>query len=393
MAFQKITSIGFGGRLKNALGGTVFGVLMFIAGTMLLFWNEGNFVKTKKSIQEAGTALVSVRDVSSLDPALDGKLIHASAFADTQDTLTDGLFGVSEKAISLSRKVEYYQYKEHSRTETKDKIGGGQERVVTYTYTQEWVPDPVNSGSFEDPSYRSSNFVLTRLDDKREYAANVSFGGYKLPSFIISSIRGNVPADVKLTGQELQRWEDEVSKNMAALGLSRDTQMVHVQGNEVYLGKSPSNPAIGDVRVTLAKIVPADISIIAKVYGNTFETFTASNGRSFSSVAMGLVSADAMIEGAKSTNKVITWILRIIGIILVIVGLKGMFGILPALFKVLPFLGSIVDAGLGLVCFIGGASWSLLVISISWLLYRPLIGIPMVVIAVAGTVFLKLRGK
>ena len=393
MAYQETTVTGYGDRLKNSFKGIAAGFLMFIAGTGLLFWNEGNFVKTKKSIQEAEGVAVSVSDVSAVDPALNGKLIHAYAFADTQDILTDGLFGINEKAIAISRRVEYYQNEEHSSTQTKDKIGGGQETITTYTYKEAWVSRPVDSGAFKDPEYKATNFVVTKIEGKSEYAQNVTFGAYKLPSFIIKSISGSLPADVKLTPQELQQWENEVAKSMAGLGKKPDAKMVSAQGNEVYFGKSASAPAIGDVRVTLTKILPADISIIAKVIGNTFEPYIASNGKTFSSVSMGTVSAETMFASAHSSNSTFTWVLRFVGVFIVIFGLKSMFGILPALFKVLPFLGNIVGAGVGLVCTIIGIAWSLIIISIAWLFYRPLIAVPMLAVAVAGIWYLKQKGK
>ena len=78
---------------------------------------------------------------------------------------------------------------------------------------------------------------------------------------------------------------------------------------------------------------------------------------------------------------------------MVVLGLKSMFGILPALFKVVPFLGSIVGAGIGLVCAILGGAWSLIIIAIAWLFYRPLVAIPMLVLAIAGIWYLKQKGK
>ena len=69
-----------------------------------------------------------------LSIALNGEFIHASAFADTQDVLEDAAFGVKETAIALKRRVEFYQYKESEHSETRDKLGGGEEKVTTYTY-------------------------------------------------------------------------------------------------------------------------------------------------------------------------------------------------------------------------------------------------------------------
>jgi hypothetical protein len=378
--------------VSGSFKGIAGGVLLFIIGSILLFWNEGNFVKTKKSLQEAEDVLVRVTDVSTVDSELNGKLIHASAFADTKETLTDELFGVSEKAISISRKVEYYQYVEKSSSQTRDRVGGGQETVTTYTYEKEWTSSPVNSLKFNDSEYRSANFTLTTIEAKKQQAKEVSFGGYRLPDFIISSISGNIPAEVRLTPDELTEWQNTITRNLTQPGVATK-QFVHVNGNVVYFGLSTSPPAIGDVRVTLTKIKPADISIIAKVNGSTFESYTASNGKTVSAVSMGTVSAESMFADQHSLNQIWTWILRLLGVFLVIWGLKLMFGILPAVFKVIPFLGNIVDAGVGIVCTIIGGAWSLIIIAISMLWYRPVIGIILLVIAIAGIWLLKKKTK
>ena len=393
MAYQEKTETSYGQRLLNSLKGVAVGFVVFIIGTIILFWNEGNFIKTKKSIQEAERVTVSVSDVSAIDPELNGKLIHASAFANTQDMLTDGLFGISEKAVSIKREVEYYQNEEHSSTKTEDKLGGKEEKVTTYTYEPNWVSKPIDSNKFKDSKYKSSNFVLAAIDEKIEYAKNVSFGAYRLPPFIISSISGSVPVDAKSSSQEMKQLENQIKKKMSEHGIRSDGTVVHVHGNVVYFGKSASSPSIGDVRVTLTKILPADISVIAKVTGNTFEQYIASNGKIFSRVSMGSVSAETMFAEAHSSNKMITWILRLVGVVMVIIGLKFMFGILPALFKVVPFLGNIVGAGVALVCAIAGIAWSLIIISIAWLFYRPIIALPMIAVAIAGIWYLKQKGK
>jgi len=392
MAYTTSSSTSYGQRLTGSLKNIGSGFIMFIIGTVVLFWNEGNFVKTQKSLKEAEGVLVRVSNVSEVDPSLNGKLIHATALADSKETLTDDLFGVSETAISISRTVEYYQYEEQSSTTTKDKIGGGQEHVTTYTYEKKWTSQPIDSETFTDSKYKKSNFALTSIAAKSERAKEVSFGGYRLPGFIISSISGSVPAIVNLTDEEIEQWKNVLARDMS-MPYSEVAQMVQVNGNIVYFGKSPSVPTIGDVRVTLTKVMPCDISIIAKVVGSTFEEYTASNGKTVSQVAMGTVSSEKMFADAHSSNKLWTWVLRLVGVILVISGLRAMFSILPALFKIIPFLGKIIGAGVGFICGIGGFVWSLVVISIAWLTYRPLIGIPMLLLAIAGIWYLRKRGK
>jgi hypothetical protein len=396
MAYQVKTTRNYGQRLGGSLKGIGAGFILFIAATVLLFWNEGNYVKNDKAIGEAARTLIRVNEVSVVDTSLNGQLIHACAFADTQDILADTQFGASDKAISLDRTVEYYQYQEQASKSTRDKLGGGEETITTYTYHKKWVSTPISSGAFADPEYKKSNFVLdNEVKSQTQYAKNVTFGAYKLPGYIIESISGSIPAEPKLSNNDLAQWNKRIAKRMTELGIKADSNatLAYVQSNMIYFGKSPSDPQIGDVRVTLTKIMPAEISIIARVIGSTFEPYTTSNGRTFSSMAMGTVSADTMIANERKGNSMMTWVLRLIGVILVCVGLRLIFDITTTLLKVLPPLASLVGVGVGLVCFVGGLAWSLVIVSLAWLFYRPLIGVPLLLAAIAGIWFLGKKAK
>lgn len=391
MAYTETTSTSYGQRLAGSAKGMIGGLLMFVIGTCLLWWNEGRTVRTAKAIGDAASHVESVADVSRIDASLNGKLIHASAFADTKDTLTDDMFGVRELAIRLDRKVEYYQWVENAQTKEREKIGGGKETTTTYTYEKKWVDKPVNSAEFKDPQYQSANKVLSEVEERNEMAQHVTFGAYTLPELFVASISGSEPVEVRMTEEQRFTWNERLHVLMPQV--DEKASLVHTNANTAYLGLSPNSPQIGDVRVTFTKVPPADISLIAQVDGSTFKAYKAKNGQSFSRVQMGTVGVDEMIEQARSENNMLTWVLRLVGVLLIVIGLKGMFGLLPMLFKVLPFLGSIVDAGVGLVSWIFGLAWSLIIIAIAWLVFRPIIGISLLVLAIAGIVFLKRRGK
>jgi len=397
MAYQVKTTKNYGNRLLDSLKGVGSGFILLFIGTILLWVNECSYVRQDKAIRSAQKALVKVSDVSMPDPSLNEKLIHASALADTQEVLSDKQFGISETAIAIKRDVKYYQYVEQKQTEKKDKLGGSEETTTTYTYIKTWLDAPRSSENYANPDYRKVNIVLdTDIKSQVLYARDVSFGAYKLPAFIISQIRGAVGVDAQISDADLTAWNLREVAKAKQVGYKTDgaTDLIHVSGNTVYLGKSPSSPQIGDVRITLTKVVPQDISIIAKVAGNTtFEEFIDSNGTPFSRVAMGMVSAETMFDSAKKENTFLTWILRLIGLLLVVAALKLVFKILPTLFKVLPPLAAIVGAGVTLVCSVGGFAWSLVVIALAWLFYRPLIGIPLLLVAVAGIWFLNKKAK
>ena len=374
MAYQEVTKTSYGSRLGSSLKGIGSGLLLFVLATVLLWWNEGRAVKTAKMLKTAATECVDVADVSRVDPALNGKLIHATALAKTDETLTDPDYGISvSNAIWLRRSAEYYQWVEHSTSETKDKIGGGQETVTTYTYSREWVSSPVNSNNFHDPDYQGVNSTRLVVEDNSVRAEKVSFGGYTLPNSMVNSIPARDPVALP-----------------AELG---DGKMSYVDNNVLYYGEDPNNPAVGDVRVTFTQGTGGDASILAQVVGDTFEPYTHKNGKSLQVLSMGIHSMESMFESEKAANKAILWLLRILGVILVIAALRMLFSILVTILKVLPPLAKVGELGVNLVTAVVGFIWSLLVILIAWVVYRPVLAIALAVVIVALIVFLIKKSK
>lgn len=354
MAFTETTRTSYGKRLGNSLGGVLMGVILFIAGTALIWWNEGRAVKTTKMLKEAQGQVVELTDLSQVDPSFEGKLAHAMGFANTTDSLYDSQFKAGVRGIALHRTAEFYQWVEDSQSESKDKLGGAEETTTTYTYHLEWVSDPVSSADFHDPSYRDKNTVRQNVEDLDLYAKDVTFGAYKLNNNQIRSIGGEMPLQVDSTS------------------------------NVIYIGENPAKPEVGDVRITFTKVLPAEISIVAAVSGNTFVPFQAKNGKTFSALRMGDVAQEEIFEEEHATNKMLLWVLRFVGFFLIFIGLKSIFGIVETLLQVLPFLADIVGWGVGLVCGLAALVWTLVVAAIAWVAYRPVVAIVLLAIAAAA---------
>ena len=388
MAYTETRNISWFERLKNSVLGIVTGFALIAFATWLLWWNEGDTFKTAGAIGEAELAVQDVPDISQRDPNLEGKLIHATGFANTDDILTDPIFGIQSKAIKLEREVEFYQYVENTHKETRKKLGGGEEEITTYTYEHKWYSSPVNSSSFHDPAYRDRNFVLANVDDNTILAKNVSFGAYKLPDFLKRQIGGAAPINIT-------DYNSDSVKNIvhAPANYNASGNLIHASGSVIYIGSNPASPQIGDVRISFKETLPADITIIAQVIRDTFEPFTASNGYSFSRLAMGTVGSAIMFENARSENNMMAWIFRAIGAVCVMFGLGMIMKPLSVIFDIIPFLGDIVGAGTGLIAFVLGLAWSLIVIAIAWLRYRPLIAGGLIAAALILIILLRNKGK
>ncbi|MBQ4201354.1 MAG: TMEM43 family protein [Bacteroidales bacterium] len=381
MAYQTITRTSYGQRLKKSGSNVGTGFLLVIAATILLFWNEDRTVKTTKMLKQAQKECVELGDISQVNGEMNGKMIHASGTAKTEDILTDGVFGLSQNAIKFRREVEYYQWTERTETETHDKVGGGEETITTYYYEKKWVSSPVNSANFEDPEYRNiDNTVVANIEDEYKSASNVSFGAYTLPDGLISQMSSWKDLPVELNPTVTATLNNQV---FSVRKVNNADGFVHVSGNDIYLGANSAVPEVGDVRISF-EYVPAEgeVSILAKVNGNTFEQFTAKNGKTLLTLTDGTVSMEEMFATERANNKMIAWLLRALGLLLLFIGFKNIFDILVKLLKVLPFLADIASLGTGLVAGALALAWGLVVIAIAWLFYRPLLGI--LLLAIVG---------
>ena len=92
MAVTETTTESWTSRLGGAVKGVVAGLALFILGFPVLFWNEGNSVKTAKALDEGEGACIPVESNAKVDPEMEGRLVHMTGRADTQDVLTDEQF-------------------------------------------------------------------------------------------------------------------------------------------------------------------------------------------------------------------------------------------------------------------------------------------------------------
>ena len=422
MAYTETTTTGYGTRVGRSFKSIGSGFVMFCLATALLWWNEGRAVKTEKMLDEAAGAYVEMENPNKKDASLDGELICGTAMATTEDSLVDAQFGIGANAIAISRKVEYYQWVEHSQSKSEDKLGGKEVTTTTYTYSKEWVSSPVQSSEFKDPAYQNKNMVLTTIEDASQYSENVSFGAYKLNESLIHSISSREGMDLAISEDLLKQFDksaqvayerfygvkqklpepeqtvvlsdsakavadslkavnDSINAAMAKAENKKDFEYIHQASNVLYFGRVPGSPEVGDVRVTFEKVVPAKVTVMAVVDGDTFKPYKAKNGKRFQTLVMGKKSGDEIIDAEKEANNMWLWALRILGIMLVIAGLKGIFGFIETILKVVPFIAGIFGWGVGIVCTVIGVVWSLIIIALAWLFYRPLLGIALLALA------------
>ena len=364
--YVEVTRRGFGSRGKDSIGGALFGVVLVLIGTVLLFWNEGRAVKRYKDLKEGAAAVVSIPS-DQVDPAMEGKLVYLKGETETVAPLKDEAFGVTAQAVKLIRKAEMYQWVEVVRTETKNKIGGGTEEVKTYSYEKEWRNSPVDSSRFKVAS-EHQNPTEMPFRDASTTASPVAFGAFTLPDFLAAQIGGAqaLPVESLETASEGVRTSAKLDRGF------------------VYFGIDPNSPVVGDLRVSFLSVPNGPASVIAQQSGSTFVSYRTKTGGSVDLLESGHVSAADMFQMAQDRNKLLTWAIRIGGFFLLGMAFSMILRPIAVLASILPFLGRLVGTGTTFVAFLlAGIVWGLTV-SFAWIFYRPVLG----VIILAGAVFL-----
>jgi hypothetical protein len=369
-SYTEVTSESWFGRIGGALKGIIFGFILFLGAFPLLFWNEGRAVKTYKTLKEGGGAVISVAS-DQVDPANEGKLIHLSDRAYTEEILTDPVFGVAENALRLRRKVEMYQWKESSKSETQKKLGGGTETVTTYSYSKTWSDDVIRSSSFKKSGGHENPGAMP-YNSEEQTAQQVTLGAFQLSTSQVQRIN-----------------------QFQSLAVSEDTPLSEGMSGRVerwnggfYVGDDPASPQIGDVRIRFEFVPPVQVSMVAQQNGSRLQAYHAQAGGDIELLQVGQHSAEAMFQKAQTDNTILTWALRAVGFILMMIGLSLIFKVFSVLADVLPFLGNIVEAGTGFIAFLLAAVLSLITIAIAWIVFRPLLAIILLVAAVGLVVLI-----
>jgi hypothetical protein len=372
-SFTEVTRTSYGSRLKNAIGGILVGLVLIIGGIWLLSWNEGRTIKNKKALQEGASAVISI-DSIGFTSELEGKLVHTTGTAITEDVLSDIEFGVKANAIHLKRKVEMYQWIEKSETKTEKKVGGAEEKKKTYTYSKKWSSSHHSSADFKIPEGHQNPSEFSYKSESYS-AANVTLKDFVLSESIISKIGGFSTLDIS-------------DINVSAIANAK------LSSNKVYVGLgNDQGPQVGDMRIAFDVVNPKVISVIAKQNNNHLVPYVSSNGKTITLVNIGVASADQMFAEALQSNKVMGWILRLVGVIMLIIGFNLIFRPFVVLADILPILGRVVGAGTGFISFILGLSIGLVTIAIAWIAYRPFVAIPLLAVVLFLIVVAIMRSR
>ncbi len=254
-----------------------------------------------------------------------------------------------------------------------------QETVVFYDYDKVWAEGRNDSGQFRQTEGHENPPLFVE-------SATTTAQSAKLGAF---TVEANVLAGVG-SERALPVSADRAGAIAASLGLGRP---VSVSAGVVRVGDDPDRPEVGDLRVSFAMVPPLTISVVGRQAAGTLVPYQTESGDALLMAEDGTVPADAMFAHAESANTVLTWVIRVVGLLVMWIAFAMVLAPLSVFASVIPFLGSIVGFGTGLVAALLTAILGPVVIAVAWFWYRPLVSLAILAVAALAVGFFVWRGR
>lgn len=366
--FTEIATTSWFSRIAGSISGMVFGLILFAISFPLIWWNEGRSVDRIKTLNEARNLVQSVA-ADTVDANYQNALIHISGKATTNDIIKDEMFGVEENALKIHRKVEMYQWEETSKTTKKKNVGGSETSETVYSYNKKWSESLIDSSTFRKAAEYQNPSTMP-FSSHTTSSPNVTVGAFNLSDRFIKKITAYEPYSLS-----------QDNFDAANSDLKRSYKL---SSGQFYKG-DPAMPQVGNVRITFQIVKPHTVSVIGKQNDATIETYVTRTGQ-IDLLETGHVGAEGMISTAESANAMLTWILRLVGFILMWLGLKMFLAPVKVLSDVVPLFGTIVGAGIGLVTGLVTFALSFLTIAVAWIFFRPVIGGALLVLSIGAAI-------
>jgi hypothetical protein len=351
-------------RLMQSLTGILVGLGLICASGYGLFWNEGRAVQVERALTEGAGLAVTV-NAARVDPANDGKLVHVTGESRAARELRDADIGIAARGLRLDRRVEMYQWREDSRTETRD----GQ-RVTTYSYNRVWSDQPIDSSRFRRATdHRNPQMTLR---SRTILAQDATLGGFRLNDATIGAISTGALREHRLSDNDARAVADRLGPR------------ARVVDGAIFVGGDPGAPTIGDMRITFRTLPEGPLSIAARQQGESFTAYRATNGQEFLLAQIGNRTSAEMFDRAQEDNRVLTWVLRFVGLLVMFFGWVLVFRPFVVLAEWIPLIGVVVEAGATAVAALLTLLVGLPIMALAWLWFRPIVAGIIFAVAIAG---------
>jgi hypothetical protein len=350
--------------LSLALGG-----LLCASAFALLAFNEVTGAVRAGSLARGAQLAVTV-SADQVDPAREGDLVHVAGLAVAHGEVVDPETGFSASGTQLLRSAEMLQWVERRIIEVVSDSAEGEEVITRYNYDPQWVKSWQDSGRFQGSQPPSNPPSMPYLNEGW-LAEHVTVGAFRLRPWQIKRIGKPEPLDLSSFSPTRQ--------------VAGGTLVRH--GNTYYLGRNPAQPQIGDIRISYSILRPGPVTILAAQSGTSFTTYKVSvplpaarslvnllspGSSEIDVLRNGTVPIEAMLSGEQRHRVLQTWALRVVGALVMVIGLKFVLWAGSGLLSVMPKVRRFFPQGKGFVSLRLGLGLSVITCVFAWVAARGL---------------------
>lgn len=355
-----------GGRYRPTLrevlakngAGCLVGLILVIVSIGGLFWNEGQAVRTARSLAEAHLKVVIPETNDVVFDENNGKLVHVADRLHIEDSLTDPTYGISIKAVKLQRTVQMYQWYEIQ--DRQDSTMGANEgdhdghTATTYSYDTGWFDYLINSDEFDSPMGHH-NPEEWKINSSVVINKRAKLGGFLLGS----ELRYKFEDFTVFTSDE--RPSDPTIKMHAGL---------------YFHAESVWKPEVGDIRIqfSYAGHDQDQVTVIGRQSGREIRPFQTESGEELLMLQSGLKHVDEMIRHEEAQVRLATWIYRLVGWLVCFIGYNWMSSILDLIIDEYSHVRDALILGNTSLPFSFALSTTFCATGIGWVVYRPIVG-------------------
>lgn len=407
----------------------VVGFILILGSIALLGWNEGNYINTKKDIEdtrgeykEIGCNLTMEGLAAEHDVQVDSVVwfnCDAAAY-DLKDPSIPPGSDDNITATFVERDVQVYQW---AQSCTQQKESGGQRVTCTYSTpdyhrtplswdncdrfsgsersscnsklsdNKRWAKGfgtfPLTSGRF--PSYCNESDAATCTGCAGDVTGGCYWqaGGYAIPGESLEAID-----DPGLTPLSTELYRGALINYPGSSAASDDDAPVFGPGNSSI---EPRSMKLSWQQSTFTRV--SVIGTLKTTGDGSPATFAVQKRTNKIYIVAGDRSAEEMLDDDYSANESQVIILRIVGWLIMWIGAGCLFAPATVLVDQVPCVGSMLgDLAEEMICCLTcpcTAACALLFIAIFWLFYRPIVAVVMLAIclALAGVFFFAYGGS
>lgn len=281
---------------------SVFGLVLFVVGASVLYWNEGRAVHTMLALDEAYADVYSMQFTEEeQDQSFENRIVHLSGPIICGEPLTEPDYNIQLLAVKLRRQVQMYQWVEETVEHNfGESVGAVDSDSRSYYYTREWRDKIVDSRNFNN-RHGHTNPSRFPIESGIQVADAVYIGKYELG------------AAVKSKFNKFKELTSDIRPDDSSIKLHLG---LYYHTNDVF------NPEIGDLRIlfSYAGMEGEMYSIVGKLQGNKLQPYLTTRGVPVLLVYPGEISALEVFRLEYRAQVLNTWWWRFVGWLLVFFG-------------------------------------------------------------------------